>query len=183
MLSRAAFDNLRISALDIPEAPSAVMASTLAWNSIKLSWMDNSSRELGFQVEYSTNNVTFYAVANLNTNVTGWTNSNLNCFTTYYYRIKALGLDRDSAWAYAPPVSLFAPVPGIRYAGRMSDGRIVFAAEAPPQGGCAYSVETSTNLIHWELMISQLSCCPSSFSVNGNGQSGPRFYRVVAGRR
>ena len=183
VLSTGTFDNLRISALDIPEAPSEVSATNVGTDAIGLTWRDNSSTEVGFRLEYSPDNVTFYPVANLGTNVTARTNSNLQCLTTYYHRIKAVGLDGDSAWAYAPPVSLFAPVPRIRYAGRTSDGWIVFGAEAPPQGGCAYSVETSTNLIHWELMISQLSCCPSSFSVNGNGQSGPRFYRVVARQR
>src|SRR4029077_7165516 len=71
--------------------------SALVWHedisqaaSLRLSWVDNSQNENGFDVERKagTNGV-FSTVVTLGSNVTSYTDANLSDSTTYCYRVRA----------------------------------------------------------------------------------------------
>jgi hypothetical protein len=54
-----------------------------------LSWGDNSTNEAGFKIERSQNGKTWGQVAKVEANITTYTDTNLNCDTTYLYRVRA----------------------------------------------------------------------------------------------
>ncbi len=75
-----------------PEAPSNVVATALSYSKIKLTWVDNSNAETGYQIFRSTNPNTGFAPVNiLPSNATTYTDSvSVNPGTTYYYRVHTL---------------------------------------------------------------------------------------------
>ncbi|HTO04622.1 MAG TPA: fibronectin type III domain-containing protein, partial [Opitutus sp.] len=66
---------------------------------LTVSWDDNSSTELGFKVERSTNGSTFTTIAVVGANKTSYIDSSVVSSTTYWYRVKAYDLLRASAYS------------------------------------------------------------------------------------
>ncbi len=72
-------------------APSNLTTSSTSAYSISLTFTDNSSDETGFRIERSPDNSTWSTLATLPSNVTTYTDANnLQCNTTYFYRVKAI---------------------------------------------------------------------------------------------
>ncbi len=92
----------------VPIAPSALSASTVSSTQIDLSWNDNSANEMGFVVERSTSVLgPFSAIVSPAAGVTQYSNSGLQKFTPYYYRVKAVnGIGSSSYSATATATTL-----------------------------------------------------------------------------
>jgi len=71
-------------------APSLLTATALSTSSIGLAWKDNSTNETGFQVQRSTDGVTFTNLFRTAANATSWTDAGLLSSRTYYYRVCAM---------------------------------------------------------------------------------------------
>ena len=69
----------------LPAAPSALAATTLATNQIRLNWTDNATNESGFKIERKTGAGGTYAqIATIGANATSYTNTGLAANTQYY---------------------------------------------------------------------------------------------------
>lgn len=79
----------QLSAGVAPSAPSGLTVGTPTTSSLPLTWTDNSSNETSFELQRSTDNVTFGALATPATNAVSYTNTGLTATTTYYYRIRS----------------------------------------------------------------------------------------------
>lgn len=76
----------------VPNAPTDLSATATSYNSIDLSWTDNSNDETGFQLYRSLQEDGEYsAISLLESNVTTYSDTNLNPETTYFYKVIALG--------------------------------------------------------------------------------------------
>src|SRR5205807_9606046 len=81
-------------------APSNLSATTVSTTRIDLAWTDNSSNEDGFQIERSSDNVTFAQIALVNANTTTYSDTGLTASTPYYYRVRATSTPSgDSAYS------------------------------------------------------------------------------------
>ncbi len=80
----------------LPAAPSNLSASTVSDSQIDLSWTDNSSDEDSFIIERSLDGVNFSGHDIVASNVSSYSDVNLNANTTYWYRVKASNLNGDS---------------------------------------------------------------------------------------
>lgn len=81
-------------AVDPPAAPTNLTAATASSSEINLSWQDNSTNELSFQLERSSpDNTNWISVATIGnqegTGTISYTDSGLAPLTTYYYRVQA----------------------------------------------------------------------------------------------
>ena len=81
-----------------PAAPSSLGASTLSASSIALDWVDHATDEMGFELQHSTDQVSWTSLPNTGTDVFGVTDTGLTSATTYHYRIRAFNLSGSSAW-------------------------------------------------------------------------------------
>ena len=92
-------DNLSLSASTEGEIPKST---------ISVSWKANTTNEIKFVLERSLNGTSFTPVTEPAANATKYSDINLNPNTTYYYRIKAVTADDESA--YSPVVSVKTPL-------------------------------------------------------------------------
>jgi fibronectin type III domain protein len=105
--------------LAVPSAPTNLTATTVSSSRVNLTWTDNATNEDGFILERSADNVTYAALATINTNSTQYSDTGLTASTTYYYRVKAHNAAGNSGYSNvasqttmaAPPVVYFVDAP------------------------------------------------------------------------
>jgi len=75
--------------ITIPKAPTALTAAAASATQINLSWTDNATDETGFELERSTDALSFTKIADLGPNVTTYQHTGLVPATRYWYRVLA----------------------------------------------------------------------------------------------
>ncbi len=76
-----------------------LQGSSLVAGQLTVSWDDNSSNELGFHIERSTNGSTFTTIASVSANTKSYTDTTVAAATTYWYRVRAYNLTASSAYS------------------------------------------------------------------------------------
>jgi len=80
-----------------PDAPSSLAASPGAYSEIDLSWTDNATDEVNFELQRSVLSGRAYStIATLPANTTSYSDVGLAENVTYYYRVKATNANGDS---------------------------------------------------------------------------------------
>lgn len=82
-----------------PAAPSGLAASAVSSQQINLTWNNNASNELGFQIEQSPDQITFSVIADTSSNVVTYAATNLNPGIKYYFRVCAFNGSGNSAYS------------------------------------------------------------------------------------
>jgi chitodextrinase len=81
-------------------APAALVATATSSTASRLTWTDKSVREIGFAIERSpTAHGGFVEVGRAGNRVTSYEDSGLASLTRYYYRVRAIGRVRYSAYS------------------------------------------------------------------------------------
>jgi peptidyl-Asp metalloendopeptidase len=80
-------------------APTDLTATAAGSKRIDLTWSDNSTEEVGFRIERSTNGVSFSKIALVGAGVTRFSNTRLRKGKTYYYRVRAYAGTTNSAYS------------------------------------------------------------------------------------
>jgi hypothetical protein len=83
----------------VPIAPTGLSASAASSSQINLTWSDNSDNEGGFEIERSSDGVTFNPIATTAANVTDYSDTGLAADTTYHYRVLAFNANGDSGYS------------------------------------------------------------------------------------
>jgi uncharacterized repeat protein (TIGR03806 family) len=82
-----------------PAAPTGLTATAASSTQIALAWTDASTNESGFQIERSTDNVTFSLRTTTAAGATSASDTGLTASTTYYYRVRAINSAGNSAYS------------------------------------------------------------------------------------
>jgi titin len=88
-----------------PAAPAQLTATAASTTQINLQWTDASDNETGFELERSTDGVTFTKIADLGANVTTYQNTGLTPNTRYVYRVRAKNAVGTSAYSNVADVT------------------------------------------------------------------------------
>ena len=124
----------RSAAVALPGAPGSLSAAALSSSQIKLTWLDNSSNEIGFRLERSANGINWSEFAVVGSNVTSFTDTGLTGATSYQYRARAYNSAGNSSYSNigtattnvvvidttAPTVSILNPSSGARVSGTVA---------------------------------------------------------------
>lgn len=94
--------------VSLPTAPSNLVATANGSTRIDLTWADNSSNEVTFRIERSSNNITFNEIGNVGANVTAYSDTGLTSNATYYYRVRARNTAGDSGYSNSANATLVA---------------------------------------------------------------------------
>ncbi|MBI5779683.1 MAG: DUF2341 domain-containing protein, partial [Planctomycetes bacterium] len=81
--------NIEQTRTSLPNDPSGLITATLYSSAIVLQWADNSNNENGFEIERSTDGITYSLCATVTRNTQVYTNTGLVSGTAYAYRIRA----------------------------------------------------------------------------------------------
>lgn len=92
-----------------PAAPTGLGATAASFSRIDLVWADNSTDELGFKVERSTDGINFLQIATVAANTPAYSDAGVSGGTTYFYRIRSYNAGGNSV--YSNTASATTPVP------------------------------------------------------------------------
>ena len=82
-----------------PTAPTNASATAMSSTQVDVTWVDNSFDEQDFQLQRSTDGVSFSALATLAPNTQSYSDTSVVGDTTYYYRVRATNTAGLSSWA------------------------------------------------------------------------------------
>lgn len=100
--------------LAYPADPSNAVATPVAYNSINVTWMDNSNNETGFLIEYRVGfDLTWYFRSTQPPDVMAFQDVGLMPLTNYQYRVTAFNMAGNSNPAYTMLVSTPPPPPPV----------------------------------------------------------------------
>ncbi|MDW8300873.1 MAG: alpha-amylase family glycosyl hydrolase [Bacteroidia bacterium] len=107
-------NEVTVSTMPPSAAPTSLVATANAFNSISLTWVDNANNETGFRVLRATNSGgPFNVIATLPQNTTSYTDLGLTENTQYFYRVEVFNLfgtlQSNTADATTPLAPLVAP--------------------------------------------------------------------------
>jgi phosphodiesterase/alkaline phosphatase D-like protein len=83
----------------VPAAPGSLTATAASSSAINLAWSDNSNNETGFDIERSTDNVNWAALASVGSNIQSYGDAGLAASTSYYYRVRAKNSAGSSSYS------------------------------------------------------------------------------------
>ena len=93
------FDGQELPDPTIPAAPSELYARAASDTRVDVSWSDNSADETGFEIERSSDGVTFEPLATVDAGVTGYAHQGLAPATKHFYRVRAVNGAGASGWS------------------------------------------------------------------------------------
>jgi hypothetical protein len=88
-----------VVASGVPNAPSNLIAIAVSDIQIDLTWVDNSDIEDGFKIERKEGSGSFSQIMTVDSNVTSWSDRELNLEITYTYRVRAYNSAGNSAYS------------------------------------------------------------------------------------
>jgi hypothetical protein len=120
----------------LPASPSSLAASSVAYNSVGLTWLDNATNESGYKVERSSDGVTFTERASLGAGARSFTDGTVSASSGYYYRVRAY--NSAGASGYSNAVSVTTPA-----------APSIAALPAAPSSVAASNRADGTALVTW----------------------------------
>lgn len=171
------------AATSLPVPPTSLTASAASASQINLTWLDNSSNESGFQIERSTDGVTFSQVASVGVGVKAYSNTGLTGSTAYTYRVRAfnaLGSSDPTNNASATTLTPQLPAaPDTLTAGVASSTQINLTWADRSTNETGFRIERSTNGGAYS-MIATAGSNVTSYASTGLTANTSYSYRVLA---
>lgn len=82
-------ENIDLLPVSLPGKPSGVTATTLSISSVRLTWLDNTSNELGFRIQRVSTQSNWLTEFRVAANTTQYTDTALASDVDYFYRVEA----------------------------------------------------------------------------------------------
>ncbi|WP_298607129.1 fibronectin type III domain-containing protein [uncultured Spirosoma sp.] len=165
----------------VPNAPTKLGATAASYRSIDLTWTDNATNEIGFEIERSTNGTTFTKLVEVGQNVTTYTNTSLSENTKYYYRVRAINTVGNSGYTNVADATtpLRWPPPTDLKAEAVSATQITLSWTDNATSESSFDIERSTNGTTFT-KIGSAASNGKSYQSTGLSADTKYYYRVRA---
>ena len=185
--SNDAWATTEAAPIAIPTAPSALSANALSHTEIAISWIDNASDEVGFELERSLDSgANWNLLASLGANVSAYTDQGLAASTSYSYRVRATGAGdasdySNSASATTDAEPVYPPTaPSTLDALALSETEIALRWSDNASDETSMELERSTDGgMNWTL-IANLAANVTAYTDSGLAADSYYLYRVRA---
>jgi|GEM_PF-3101909 len=159
-------------------APSNLKLEQVNDSRIQLSWSDNCSFELGYDIERKINNESFVKIATLGFNTTTYVDSELKLDTTYTYRIRGFTKNNLSDYEISDSLTLNFPSPTSFKINSISDTEVQLSWDQYPFPNVdGYIIERKTNN---NSFVSIVNTPEKSYVDNDISKLNTYSYRVKA---
>lgn len=98
-MSTSAVVSVTVGPAAAPAAPTNLQATQILTTRVDMSWSDSAGNETGFEIERSTDNVTFLKIGTVGVNQTTYSATGLTKNKTYYFRVRATGTGGNSTYS------------------------------------------------------------------------------------
>ena len=170
----------------IPVAPTNLAATTISYNQIGLTWADTSTIETGFEIWRSTSATSGFAIVNTaGVNATSFTDGTVAASTKYYYEVRAIGQNGQSAYsAVANTTTQPLPaVPSLPYnfqAVAASPSTVNVSWTDSTAGVNGYQLYRSNNNDQNYVQIASFPAGTTSYTDAGLFSNAVYYYKVTA---
>jgi hypothetical protein len=149
---------------------------------VDLAWADNSANESGYQVERSTDNVTFTQIGTTGQNATAYSDATAAQATTYYYRVRAYNAVAVSSYAASAGATTAVLAPAApssvsAVAASATSVNLSWVDNASNESG--FRVERSTDNISF-VEIGTAAADVTTYGDNSAADGTSYFYRLRA---
>ena len=169
-----------------PAAPDTLVATTINYQRIDLSWADNSNNETGFIIERSTDGVNFSPLTTTAANETSYSDTSpMTLSTTYYYRVRATNAagDSDNSAIASATTPATLPVPAAAsnlVATLVNYQRIDLSWTDNANNETGYKIERSTDGVNFTLLTTVAAGATSYSDTSSLALATTYSYRVRA---
>ena len=168
-----------------PVAPAALVTTTLALDTVRLTWTDTADNETGFRIERAlAPGGPFVVIANLGAGLTTYDNTGLPASSTYYYRVAAFNTAGDSPFSgvvsgtTVPPSPPAAPTGLAATTGTGTQINLSWIDASTNELGFILQRKTGSGGTYAQ--IASLAAGTTSYSDIGLAGNTTYFYRVAA---
>lgn len=168
--------------ITIPKAPSDLTAIAVSGMQINISWTDNATDETGFELERSTDGVTFLKITDIGPDIAYFQNIGLAATTKYWYRILAKNSAGKSVYSnIASATTLHVPpaAPDRLTAEAVSSTQINLSWNDKSANETRFEVERSLNATNFT-KIADVGLNLISYQNTGLTAVTTYYYRVRA---
>lgn len=167
----------------VPADPTGLSVSLVTETSISLAWTDNASNETGYQIERSSDGVSFAVLASVAANITTYANSGLPNNATYYYRVRAFNGAGNSGYSGVVSATTLQPQPPAAPTGLntpvITSSSIGLAWTDQSTNESGFRVERSTDGANFA-QVGQVGANVTTFTDSGLSSGATYHYRVRA---
>lgn len=168
-------------------APTNFTATGMSQSQIHLTWIDNSAEETGYQIERSlVGEFGYTLLTTVPANSTGYTDENLECGRTYYYRLRGVQNSMPPLYSQygfdtqATTLNCIHPAPSNFSATAVTNGQVQLSWADNASDETEYRLERSSN---WSAGWTQIATLPpDSVSYQDNHVAcGTHYYYRLRG--
>lgn len=166
-----------------PAAPAQLTATAASTTQINLQWTDASDNETGFELERSTDGLTFTKITDVAANATTYPNTGLTPNTRYYYRIRAknaVGTSGYSAVADATTPDVPPAAPARLTATATSPTQVVLTWADLSGNESDFQLERGSSATGSFTKVADLAANATTYTDNSLTDATPYCYRLRA---
>ena len=161
-------------------APASLSATTASTSQINLAWTNNSATDAGFNIDRSTDGVTFAQIATVSGSTTAFSNTGLIDGTTYYYEVQAFNTAAgDSSFSNVASATTTLATPTSLSATTASTSQINLAWTNNSATDAGFNIDRSTDGVTFA-QIATVSGSTTTFSDTGLTDGTTYYYEVEA---
>jgi rhamnogalacturonan endolyase len=158
----------------LPAPPSSLIAKFISSSQIYLAWSDNSTNEINFLIEHSTDNFSYTLIGAVTSNITNFIDDSFPPGATLYYRVRSANAAGNSPYS-----NIAVPVPPTTSTAYLSGNAFLLNGTGGFPGATYYILSTTNLTISpaaWARVTTNVFDASGTFSFSQNLSSPQKYF-------